>query len=168
MKKQCVLILLIVQQFNHFVFLIYHIWSQFGRQFPNFKKMYSLQKASRCLLSNSRQSHLATRFPSSFITSSNQVIYRGFSQTQFKRSEEKKQDESRSEEQSQQQQQEEKKSYFKRLFSPANLILPAVFGIVLYNFASYDVRQKKREAELESKFSFCDVDDNSNNTIIQQ
>ncbi|EFC40872.1 predicted protein [Naegleria gruberi] len=92
------------------------------------------------------------KFPSSFITSSNQVIYRGFSQTQFKRSEEKKQEESRSEEQSQQQQ-EEKKSYFKRLFSPANLILPAVFGIVLYNFASYDVRQKKREAELEKQAS---------------
>ncbi|KAL9653168.1 hypothetical protein ABK040_006384 [Willaertia magna] len=63
-------------------------------------------------------------------------------------------EENKQEEKDQKQQSKNKfTDYFKRLLSPTNLILPAVFGIVLYNFASYDVRQKKREGELKKQGS---------------
>jgi protein SCO1/2 len=40
-------------------------------------------------------------------------------------------------------------SYLKRLISPRNLLLPILLFAILYNVASYDVRQKKREKELD-------------------
>jgi len=72
-------------------------------------------------------------------------------QQEEKKEENKQQEKQSSEEGKQQENTGKRKSYFKRLLSPANLIFPAVFGIVIYNFAAYDVRQKKREVELDSK-----------------
>ena len=73
-------------------------------------------------------------------------------QAQSQQEEPKEEQQKQNTDQQQQSDETPKKSYFKKLLSPANLILPAVFGIILYNFAKYDVRQKKREAELDSKF----------------